>query len=274
MRINKNIYLEELRLNRSSFLVWSISTGGVILLGMAFYPVLMEGQMLEQLKGLFENPFMKGIMTAFGASIDVLTNVLGFYSTRNAIFIMLLGCFFSILLAGKILAQEEREKTAEFLLCKPITRSEVVWSKLAAYLTYLALFNGVILVIGFFSLEIFKGQSDYSLTAFLTHTLYTALMMLIFGAVGLYLSLWIKRGRSISNVSIGIIIGAYFIDALSKITPSMDPVGYLSPFKFLDSDVLRPGYGLEWWRVLYFVGGSVLLFALTFLKYRKKDILV
>ena len=274
MRANKNIYLKELRLNRNSFFVWSATVSIVTILGMAFYPILMEGEMLEQLTAFFENPFMKGIMTAFGASLDVLTNVLGFYSTRNAIFIMLLGGFFSILLAGKILAQEEREKSAEFLLAKPVTRSEVVWSKLLAFLTYLILFNVIILLVGFMCLEIFKGKSEYRLAAFLIHTFYTFLLMLIFGAIGLYLSLWIKRGRSISNLSIGIIVGGYFIDALSKITASVDKIGYISPFKFVDSEVLRPGYGLDWWRVLYFLGISTLLFTLTVVKYRKKDILI
>jgi len=274
MRINRNLYRKELRLNRNSFFTWSVTVSAVTILGMAFYPILMEGDMLQQLTAFFENPFMKNIMTAFGASLDVLTNVLGFYSTRNSIFIMLLGGFFSILLAGKILAQEEREKSTEFLLAKPVTRSEVVWSKLMAFLTYLVLFNLIILTAGFLCLEIFKGKSEYRIAAFLVHTFYTFLLMLIFGAIGLFLSLWIKRGRSISNLSIGIIVGGYFIDALSKITPSVDKIGYISPFKFIDSDVLRPGYGLEWWRVLYFVGISIFLFTLTFLKYKKKDILI
>lgn len=272
--INKNIVRKELRLNRNSFIAWSATVSVVTVLGMAFYPILMEGQMLEQLTAFFENPFMKGIMTAFGASIEVLTNVLGFYSTRNAIFIMLLGGFFSILLAGKILAQEEREKSAEFLLTKPVTRSEIVWSKLLVFLTYLALFNVVILLVGFLCLEMFKGQSEYSLTAFLIHTFYTFLLMLVFGAIGFFLSLWVKRGRSISNLSIGIIVGGYFVDALSKITPSVDKIGYISPFKFVDSEVLRIGYGLEWWRVLYFFGLSIALFTLSFLVYKKKDILI
>jgi ABC-type transport system involved in multi-copper enzyme maturation permease subunit len=51
-------------------------------------------------------------------------------------------------------------------------------------------------------------------------------------------------------------------------------IGYLSPFKFVDSTVMRPDYGLDWWRVLYFVVLSLLLFGLTLWKYRKKDILI
>jgi len=98
--------------------------------------------------------------------------------------------------------------------------------------------------------------------------------MLTFGAIGLFLSLLIKRGRPITNISIGIVFGGYLIEILSKVTASVDKFGYLSPFKFMDSGVLRPDYGLEWWRVLYFLGVSIVLIALTFVIYRNKDILV
>ena len=148
--INTNIYVKELKRYRNSFFGWSVAIIIFNFMGMAFYPLLMQEDMLKQITAFLENPFMKNMMTAFGASIDIWTNVLGFYSTRNALFIMLIGSFYSILLAGKILAREEQEKTAEFLLAKPVTRLEIVWSKLAVHLTYLILLNIVILIIGFF----------------------------------------------------------------------------------------------------------------------------
>lgn len=274
MMINTNIYFKELKRYRNSFLAWSISISALILVGMAFFPVMMQGDMLKRLMPFFESLFMKNMLTAFGVSLDAMTNILGYYAGRNAIFNMLLGSFFSILLAGKILAQEEHERTAEFLLTKPVTRSEVVWSKLAAFLTYLLLLNVIILFIGFISLESFKGESHYSLAAFLIHSFYFFLLMLEFGAMGFFLSLLIKRGRPITNISIGIIVGGYFIDVISKVTAWADKIGYISPFKFIDSGVLRPDYGLEWWRVLYFLGISLVLFTLSFFIYKKKDILI
>lgn len=246
----------------------------LLFLGMLFYPVLMEGDMLRQMTVLFENPFMKNMMAAFGASLDVLVSPLGFYATRNAVFILLLGSFFAIIFAGKILAQEEHEGTADFLLTKPVSRMEVAWSKLAAFFTYLILLNIVILIFGFFSLEIFKGDADYSLKAYLVHTFYGFLLMLTFAAVGFFISLLIKRGRPITGISVGIIIGSYFFDVLSKITPSADFIGYISPFKFMDPGVLDPGYGLTWWRLLYFLGLSLLLYAAALLRFRKKDIFI
>jgi ABC-2 type transport system permease protein len=241
---------------------------------MGFYPILMQGDMFKQVTAMFENPFFKTMISAMGTNLDTMTNVLGYYTFRSASFMMLLGSFFSMFLAGRILAQEEHEKTAEFLLSKPVTRAEVVWSKLAAFFSYLLLLNVIILLVGLTSLEIFKGKSDYPLAAFLIHAFYAFLLMLLFGAVGFFISLWIKRGRPVIGISIGVIMGGYLIDIFSKITKSVEKIGYLSPFKFVDSNVLSPDYGLTWWRVLYFLGISLVLFALSLFIYKKKDILV
>jgi ABC-2 type transport system permease protein len=274
MTINTNLYFKELKRYRKFFLAWSISIGVLIVMELAFYHIFMNEDMAKMMATFFENPFMKNMMTVFGTNLDVLTNALGYYATRSAIYIMLLGTFFSIMLAGKILAREEYEKTAEFLLAKPVTRLEIVWSKLAAFLTYLLLLNVMILIAGSVGLEIFKGESVYRLSAFFVHSFYFFLLMLTFGAMGLFLSLLIKRGRPITNISIGLVFGGYLIDLLSKATQSASKFGYISPFKFMDSGVLRPDYSLEWWRVLYFLGISIVLITLTFVVYREKDILV
>jgi ABC-2 type transport system permease protein len=274
MTINTNLYFKELKRYRKFFLAWSISISVLIVMELAFYHIFMKEEMVKMMATFFENPFMKNMMTAFGTSMDVLTNALGYYATRNAIYIILLGPFFSIMLAGKILAREEHEKTAEFLLSKPITRLEIVWSKLATFLTYLLLLNVMLLLSGSIGLEIFKGESVYRRSAFFVHSFYFFLLMLTFGAIGLFLSLLIKRGRPITNISIGIVFGGYLVDVLSKTTQSVSKFGYISPFRIVDSGVLRPDYGLEWWRVLYFLGISLVLIILTFFIYKKKDILI
>ena len=229
---------------------------------------------MTQMAAFFENGLMKSLMAAFGATLESLTNVLGFYCTRNAMFIQILGSFFSIMLASRILAQEEREKSAEFLLSKPVTRREILFSKLAVYFTYMLILNAVIVLVGYISLELFKSGTEYKLASFLVHSTYSFLLMLTFGAIGLFLSLLIKRGRPTTNASIGIVMGAYFFDALSKVTPTADKLGYISPFKFIDNSVMRPDYGLEWWRVLYFVAVCLVLIGATMWIYRKKDILI
>ncbi len=272
--MNTNIYLKELKRNRTSFIIWSIIIAVLISWGMFFYPVLMQGDTVKQVIALFENPFMKRMMGAFGADVGKMTNVLGFYSTYNGIYFTLLGSIYSILFASGIVSKEEQEKTAEFLLTKPVTRIEVMVSKLLAWLTYLLGLNLVIVITAFTGLEMVKGDQVYPVRAFLIMSCYSFLLMGLFGVIGLFLSILIKRGRSITSVVLGIVLGGYFVDAVSKITRETHVIGYLSPFKFVDNDVLRAGYGFEWWRLLYLIGFSVILTVLSVLIYKKKDILV
>ena len=44
---------------------------------------------------------------------------------------MVLGSIFAIVLSSNILLKEEYNKTAEYLLTRPLTRSEIFFSKLA-----------------------------------------------------------------------------------------------------------------------------------------------
>ena len=272
--INTNIYFRELREYRNSVLIWCVAIGALVLMGMAFFPMLMQGETQQQLKGFLESPFMKTMLAAMGTSIEILSNVLGFYATRIAMFTGLMGGIFAINLGAKILAREEKEQTAEFLLAKPVTRIEVVGSKVAAFLTCLVFLNVFLTALGLVLIELFKGTSEYSLSAFFSFSTYIFLLTLLFGALGFVLSILIKRGRPVNNISLGIVLGTYFIELISNVTPEAQAIGYLSPFKFVPKAVLSPGYGIEGLRLLYFLGISVLLFCITFLIYRKKDILI
>ena len=272
--MNFHIFRMEMKRNRTSILVWAVLLAALIVLGMSFFPVIMQGDAFKQLQGFFETPWMKGWMEALGATPDIMANVLGYYATRNALFIVLMGNFFAILLGGRLLAQEEYEKTAEFLLTRPVTRTEVMAAKLAVLVTGITIITAVILASGLASLELFKGDSEYQFAAFLVHTIYSFLLMQLFGAIGLFLSILMRRARPMTTAGIGIVAGTFFLDMISRFTRSADWIGWVSPFKFMDGEVLRPDYGLIWWRVLYFVGFTLGLWTLSFLIYRKKDVLI
>ncbi len=272
--MNIHIYLKELKRNRTAFIVWSVIIAVLISWGMFFYPVLMKGETVQQITVLFENPFMKRMMSAFGADVEKMVNVLGFYATYNSIYFTLLGSLYSIMFASRIISKEEHERTAEFLLTKPVTRSEVMLSKLLAWLSYLLGLNLIIAITAFIGLEMVKGEQFYPRLAFFTLCCYSFLLMALFGVIGLFLSLLMKRGRSITGLSVGLALGGYFVDSLSKVSQYTSAFGYISPFKFVDSDVLRPDYGFEWWRLLYFFGLIAILTTFSMRIYQKKDILI
>jgi ABC-2 type transport system permease protein len=214
----------------------------------------------------------KGALQFKGISnFNDLLSVLGFYAANNVIYMMVLGSIFSIVLSSNILLKEEYDKTAEYLLTRPITRDEIYITKLSVILLNVFLLNAVTSLTGFICLELVKN-GPFSIKAFLILSLYTFLLNTLFASIGLFLSTLIKRAKSITTASIGLVLIFYFIYTLSKLTVSGSNIGYISPFRYVDMNVISPSYNLNLWHLTYFVGISLLLFGLSFRIYRKKDI--
>jgi hypothetical protein len=64
----------------------------------------------------------------------------------------------------------------------------------------------------------------------------------------------------------------YFLFTISKITQGASKIGYLSPFRYVNTNVGDPAYGFDWLNLLYFIGLSALLILLSYRIYLKKDI--
>ncbi len=184
---------------------------------------------------------------------------------------MVLGSIFAMVLGSNILLKEEYNKTAEYLLTKPLTRSEVFFSKLAVIFIHVIILNMVTALAGLISMKLVQKE-PFSLSAFLILSFYTLMLNLLFGAAGLFLSSLVKRPRPITTLGIGMVLFLYFIFTLSKITEGASRIGYISPFKYVNMEVTSPAYHLELWNVMYFVGFTLLLTAISYRIYCRKDI--
>jgi len=174
-------------------------------------------------------------------------------------------------LGSGILLKEEYNKTAEYLLTRPVTRSEIFLSKLSVLLLFVFSLNFVTAAAGFISMEVFK-TSPFSVKAFLVLSLYTLLLNLLFGALGIFLSTLVKRAKPITTFSIGLVLVLYFIFTLSKITDSVAALGFVSPFKYVSMDVVNPTYSIDPYYLMYFIGLSALAVAAAYRIYNHKDI--
>jgi len=184
---------------------------------------------------------------------------------------MVLGSIYSIVLSSNILSKEEYDKTAEYLFTRPVTRSEIYLSKLAVVLLNIIILNLVTSLAGFICIEIVKNGS-FSISSFLVLSFYTFLLNLVFGAIGLLLSTLIKRPKPITTLCIGLVLFCYFIYTLSRITESISKLGYISPFRYVDMNVINPNYHVDFWHLLYFTGITLAMLIFAFRIYRRKDI--
>jgi len=124
---------------------------------------------------------------------------------------------------------------------------------------------------GFISMKAVQVEG-FRVNAFVTLSFYTFLLNFLFGAIGLFMSTLVKRPRPITTLGIGIVLVLYFVFTISKITQSASKIGYLSPFKYVRTDVMSNEYGLNYWHLLYFAGISVLMAGISWRIYLKKDI--
>jgi ABC-2 type transport system permease protein len=269
--MNRNLFLKELGRNTLSFVIWTIVITLFISVTMAVYPVFLENQskvigMMSIVPG--ELLQFKGI-----SNFNDLLSPLGFYAVNNIIYMMVLGSIYAIVLSSGILLKEEYNKTAEYLLTRPLTRSEIFVSKLAVFALNVFLLNLVTTLAGFICLQLVK-DGPFSFSAFLILSLYTLLLNILFGAIGLFISTLIKRAKPITTFSIGLVLIFYFIFTLSKITEGIEKIGYLSPFKFVNTNATDPAYAINSWHLAYFIGISMVLTVFSYRLYKRKDIYI
>jgi ABC-2 type transport system permease protein len=267
--MNNNLFLKEMRRNAISLLLWMIVITLLVSFTMSVYQTFVENR--TKVMGML-SLVPKGALQFKGISnINDLTSVLGFYAVNNVIYMMVLGSIFAMVIGSNILLKEEYNKTAEYLLTKPLTRSEVFFSKLAVIIIHVIILNVVTSMAGLISMKLVQ-KTSFSLNAFLILSLYTLLLNMLFGATGLFLSSLVKRPKPITTLGIGIVLFLYFLFTLSKITESASRIGYVSPFKYVNMEVTSPAYHLETLNVAYFVGLTLLLTALSYRIYSRKDI--
>jgi ABC-2 type transport system permease protein len=269
--MNKNLFLKEMRRNVFSLMLWMIVITLLISATMSVYRTFVENQ--SKIIGMM-SLVPKGALQFKGISnFNDLLSVLGFYAANNVIYMMVLGSIFAIVLSSNILLKEEYDKTAEYLLTRPLTRSEIFFSKLAVLSLHVFLLNLVASLTGFICMELVQ-KGPFSIRAFLILSLYTLLLNILFGAIGLFLSTLVRRPKPITTFSIGLVLVFYFVYTLSKITESAEKIGYLSPFKYVRMDAINPAYELDLWHLLYFTGISLLLVGLSYRIYARKDIYI
>jgi ABC-2 type transport system permease protein len=267
--VNAALYRKELKRYRVSFAVWAVSIVGLSFLTMAAMPTMLAN---ADALGAYISAFPEGFLKAFSFDMSSFADPLGFYVVYSTIYVALLGGAFSMYVGAGIISREEAQGSADFLLAKPLSRVKIVLTKEAAWLTYVILLNVLTFLDGWAALALFSPR-PWSMASYVVISLYSLLLSASLGAIGLLVSLLPRRARSFTGPGIGIVLGLYLLDAVTKISERYDAWGWISPFKWIDLKVSVPGYALAGWRVALFAALTLACAGGALLYYRRKDIL-
>jgi ABC-2 type transport system permease protein len=261
-----NMYLHELKAVRKSTIIWAVSMVAIAVLYFSLYTGMVKD--VADFKNLLAG-YPASIRAMLGISLDSITSILGFYAMVFS-FVALCGAIQAMNYGLSTLSKESRERTADFLLVKPVSRFSIVSSKLLAMLTMLFVTDVLYYAGTLITVSLVKN-AEFSLKLFFLISLTLLFIQLIFFALGVLISLFFKKLKSVLPVSLGVVFGLYILGAV-LVTGSDDIARFVSPFQYFPISYILKNAGFE---LPYLIVGSLIValsITASYIIYIKKDI--
>lgn len=259
------IYLHELRAYRKSTIIWTCSMIGFLIFFLSMFPAFSRDA--EAFMKLIQG-YPEEVRKAFGIGSNI-TSFFGFYS-YTFFYIELCGAIQAMNLGISVISKEVRQKTADFLLTKPVTRKQVVTSKLLAVLTALVFTNIAYIICAAIMSNLVANQ-EFSMKTFILISITMFFVQLIFMTMGVLISVILPKIRSVIGTSLGVVFSFFIINMFGSIIGD-EAIRYITPFKYFDTAYIIKNLSYE----KQFVAiGFIFLIAATvasYIIYIKKDI--
>jgi len=265
--MSATIYFHEFRARFRSVIVWSLAVAAIIFFFSSIYGGFADqAALIDEMMAKFP-PVLRD---AFDLGNVDLSTVLGYF---GFLFLFVQLCL--AIQAGNygfgLVSIEESELTADFLLSKPVSRTQVLNSKLLAALTSLTITNLVVWAISFLSIALFSGSRTYDPGTLVLLLASIVIFQLFFLAVGLVISLLVKRVRSVTPYSLGLGFGTYVLSAFSGVFADVK-LEYITPFKHLDPAYIVHNGAFNTPLVLLNVAVTLVSVAASYWLYIRRDI--
>ena len=263
-----NIFLRELRANLKSLVIWSVIIILLIMIAVAKFAAFAGNpEMLVMLDSMPE-----GFMDALDMRAFNLTTLSGFYGLMF-IFFGLMGAIAAAMWGSDIISKEERDKTVEFSLVLPVSRSRVITAKALA-----ALVNCIALVLITWAVSLVAVRSynpDQAYLNFLALEMQAMFMIeLIFLAIGLLLGSAMKQYKRSASIAVAIILATYFISIMTVLQENLDFLKYFTPFKYFDAGDLFLNGRMDSTFLLLSAAIIVVCVAAAYWIYNKRDLYI
>ena len=258
------IVRHELRQGRKAFWIWTAAIGFMMAICIFMFP-----EMKNEMDGVTEMFASMGSFTAaFGMDRLNFGTLIGFYAVECGNMLGLGGAFFASFIAVSVLAKEEKEHTAEFLLTHPVSRVRVITEKLAAVAVQILALNAVVWLLSVASIAVVGEEIPWKDISLL-HLAYL-IMQIELAAICFGISAFLHRGSI--GIGLGLATVMYFLNIVANISDSAHALKYITPFGYTEgADIVADGSldaGMIFVGVLFAAVGIAAAYA----KYTRKNI--
>lgn len=265
--MNASIFKREFGARLKSVLIWSASLAALILFFFSIFPVFADQ---AALMNEFLARYPAQLRVALGLGNLDLASVLGFYSFLF-LFVQLCLAVQAANYGVGLVSVEETDLTADFLLSKPVSRGQVMTSKLLAALAALLITDAIVSVVSLAAIALFTEGRTYQMGPLLLLLVSMIIFQLFFLGVGLVISLLVRRVRSVTPYALALAMGMYVLSAFSGVFGDV-ALELVTPFKHLDAAYIIHNAAYNTPLVLLNVAITVIALVASYWLYLRRDV--
>ncbi len=261
-----NVFIYEMRQYRKSILSWSIAFAIMAFVFLSATPLFINetSSMKDLLSG-----FPEAVTDAMGINMENFFSAVGFYS-YVFLYISLAASIQAMNLGLGVISKENRMKTADFLLTKPMSRTKIYLQKLLAVLCSLLITEAVFLLSAILSIHVIT-KGDYDFTSFLLINLSFVLIQMVYFAIGLFVATVVARIKSPISVTMGVCFGTFLAGMVGAILES-EALRYFSPLKYYATNYIMENHSFETRYLVLGVSLSLAFVVASYILYVKMDV--
>ena len=262
-----NVLKYEFGSSLKSSLIWAVSLSAFIVMIIGIFTALGEDlQLFSDIIADFP-PEYQAILGINPESMTSMVSLIAIYLP----FLRLSVAIQAAILGLKMLTYEESQRTADFLLTKPISRNKIFISKLIASLLSIIITISIFTIVAILGYLMAEKRANYEvglLIKIMVSMLFTALF--VFGFT-LILSQLMKKVKGYIGMAIGLEIGFFFLSTLKTIM-KVEWLGYINPYSYFTASniIVDNGYDIVLTIISFLV--TTLTIVLSLVLYNRRDI--
>lgn len=254
----------ELKQGWKTFAIWTAAISFFIAVCVMIFPEMKEE--MGEASDIFSS--MGAFTAAFGMDRLNFGTFSGFYAIECGNILGIGGSFFASLIAVNMLAKEEKERTAEFLLSHPVSRARIITEKLAAVLIQVITLNVIVFLITAVTASLMGEEILWKEIGML----HLAHLLIQLELAGICFGISAFLTRSGMGIGLGIAAVMYFLNIVANITEDAAFLKYITPFGYANgADIIEQG-SLDLQMVGVGMGLMILGILASYWKYMRKDI--
>lgn len=262
------MFKREIKINLKSFIVWTSILIGLFLMVFLIYPSIVNSENMQMMDEMMEM-FPEELLKAFNMDISSIDSAFGWLKTEGFVFVLLIIGVYSAILGSSILLKEESDKTIEYLNSVPVTRKDIVISKVVCGLLYIVL---MVVTIGIFNFIGLSLSGDFDKKLYILLSITPIFSSIVIFALCLFLSTFTHKTKKTMGMSLGIVFASYFLKIISEMGESTEFLKYLSIFTLADIRNVIVNISINPFMVILAIGITIVFVILTIIHYKEKEL--